>query len=117
MTDIRFYIVQQSASLRAVDQSHKVCLQYQSGFDLQSIIGSLLARECEYNIRVYHFSGSPYTLDLAKLSKLMSAFQKANRKDHYELDDFGEQNMFRAPDWLACVHSFDQSLGLLVSRN
>lgn len=117
LTNIRIHLVQQSASVRAVDQSHRICLQYDGGFDLQNIVGSLLARESEYNIRVSHFSGSSYTLDLAKLSKLMSAFQKANRKDQYELDDFGEQKTSRAPQWLACMSSFDQSLGLLVSRN
>jgi len=93
-----------------------VGLQYPGGFDLDGILDSLRIREFQYNIRVHQFSGSSYTLDLAKLTKLISTVQNANKMSSCELDDFGRHKTPKASDWLECVTDFDESASVLVSH-
>lgn len=81
------------------------------------MIESLRARESHYNIRVRQFSGLSYTLDLAKLTKLISTVQIANKLGSCELDDFGRHKTSKASDWLDCVTEFDQSASVIVGQD
>ncbi len=94
-----------------------MCLQYPGDFDLDEIIDSLRTRASQYNIGVSQFSGSSYTLDLAKLTKLISTVQGANKKGSCELEDFSRHKTSKALDWLECVADFDQSVSVLVGRD
>lgn len=94
-----------------------MCLQFSCRFDLDEMIDSLRTHESRYNIGVSQFSGSSYTLDLGRLTKLMSTVQGANKQDSYELDDFSGHKVSKASDWLKCVADFDQSVSVLVSHD
>lgn len=95
-------------------RSRRVTLSYPETFDLAILSSRLVSLQSQYNIRVRHFSGYSYTLDLARLSVMVSSVSKARDQTSYELDDFGKHRLSRHADWLDCICDHEASLDLVV---
>ena len=110
-------VFQQSASVTTVGrqgQSHRVPLFFPSSFDVAALISHLRLRQNRYNIRVRHFSGATYTMDLIKLERVMSKVHEADHGSMYELDDFRKHKSSKATHWLDCIFDCDNLSGNLV---
>ena len=113
-------VFQQSASVMNIGrhgQNHRVPLFFPSSFDVAALISRLRLRQNRYNIRVCHFSGASYSMDLSKLEKVMSKVYEADHASIYNLDDFRKHKLSKASHWLDCLFDCDDSLGNVVCHS
>ena len=88
-------------------------LKYPEDLDLNLLLAQLeCLSQAKYNINIRHFSGSSYSLDLAKVVEVMSRLDQARK-----LDDFGEHRLSKAADWLDCIVDDDSSSDPMVCND
>lgn len=69
----------------------------------------------QYNIGVRQFSGSSYTLDLAKMVEIMSRLSKVRQLELYKLDHLDRHSLPQGSDWLDCILDYNPPVDAIVS--
>ncbi|KAL6721798.1 hypothetical protein ACLMJK_000903 [Lecanora helva] len=99
-------IFQRSASVSS-GSDQKMTLSYSVDFHLKDLVKQIQSRQSRYNIIVRHFSGSWYTLSLARLEKEISKSKPADRRHVCTLDDFAKPGFSRLESWLECIVAYE----------
>lgn len=100
-----------------LNEDRRVTLHYPGAFDVARLLRRLHHCQDKYNIAVRHWSGSSYTLDLARFLQVLSTLSTLPQSGICELDDFAQDKMMN--EWLACIkdhHPVDPTADHLVSQ-
>lgn len=86
-------------------------------FDLNELLGLLKPRLSRFNIHTRQLSGSLYTLDLAKCYDFLLEIRNVQGSGRFALQDFIDNKLLKASDWLKCItEPFSMTESLVSSR-
>lgn len=85
-------------------------------FDLTELLDLLKPRLSRFNIHARQFSGSLYTLDLAKCYDFLTEIHNVQESGVFVLRDFIDNKLLKVSDWLKCVTEPCSISESLVSR-
>jgi len=90
---------------------------FPESFDLKEMLEHLADLHPQFNIAVYHMSGSSYLLDLEEFFSSLSLLKWDWDERHLELCQlFGKNKVtLKSHDWIDCVKNYDLTLTATVS--
>ena len=107
-------VFQHSISHLALDGNRRSIVPVAAAFNVPNLLDRLNSCRLRYDIRVRHWSGSSYVLDVSECFKILAKMQKLRGLETCELQEFVKNKQFRSA-WLQCVRGCDLAASVVVS--